>query len=326
MSASGHILQIESLRMAYLARGTAIRALEGATLDIADGESVGLVGESGSGKSTLARAALGLLPENVAKIESGRMLLAGRDVTHLTADEWDALRGHPVAMVFQDPLSYMNPVMRVGRQIAESVIRHSPGTPVEARVKELLELVKLPASCAQSYPHELSGGMRQRALLAVALGCKPRLLIADEPTTALDVTTQAEILALLKELRRELGMAMLLISHDLGIVAESCERIYVMYAGRTIEWGTTAQVFRESRHPYTQGLLEAALAARNAEGRFSTIGGDPPNLAEPIPGCPFAPRCAYVQTVCTTAMPAATLVATQPAHAVRCVKYEEYPG
>ena len=315
------ILDIESLRMAYHARGAAIRALEGASLQVGEGESVGLVGESGSGKSTLARAALGLLPENVARIESGRMTLAGRDVTHLAPSQWEALRGHPVAMVFQDPLSYMNPVMRVGRQIAESVVRHTPDLAVEPRVRELLELVKLPASCAQSYPHELSGGMRQRALLAVALGCKPKLLVADEPTTALDVTTQAEVLALLRELRRELNMAMLLISHDLGLVAESCERIYVMYAGRTIEWGTTQQVFRESKHPYTQGLLEAAVAARNAEGRFHTIGGDPPNLAELIEGCPFAPRCEQAKAECRTRMPDPTFVAAQPPHAVRCVLY-----
>ena len=312
------ILAIDSLRMAYHARGTLIRALEGATLEIAEGESVGLVGESGSGKSTLARAAMGLLPENIARIESGTLAVAGQDVTRFGTDQWDRLRGHPVAMVFQDPLSYMNPVMRVGRQIGESVIRHTPGVPVDARIRELLELVKLPASCAQSYPHELSGGMRQRALLAVALGCKPRLLVADEPTTALDVTTQAEVLALLRDLRRELGMAMLLISHDLGIVAESCERIYVMYAGRTIEWGSTRQVFHESRHPYTQGLLQAALAARNAQGRFATIGGDPPNLAEPIPGCPFAPRCPQAVDACRDGMPA-TL--ERQGHCVRCVLY-----
>jgi oligopeptide/dipeptide ABC transporter ATP-binding protein len=312
------ILQIDNLRMGYHARGTIIRALEGATLEIADGESVGLVGESGSGKSTLARAAMGLLPENIARIESGRLLLGGRDVTRLSAAEWDGIRGNPAAMVFQDPLSFMNPVMRVGRQIGESVLRHTPELDVTKRVAELLELVKLPASCAQSYPHELSGGMRQRALLAVALGCRPKLLIADEPTTALDVTTQAEILALLRELRRTLGMAMLLISHDLGIVAESCERIYVMYAGRTIEWGAMHQVFRQSKHPYTQGLLQAAIAARSAEGRFATIKGDPPNLAELIEGCPFVPRCPHVRNECRPVMPDAIV---NNGHAVRCVLY-----
>jgi oligopeptide/dipeptide ABC transporter ATP-binding protein len=317
----GPILSIDGLCMAYHARGTAIRALAGATLEIGAGESVGLVGESGSGKSTLARAALGLLPENIARIEAGRMTLCGRDVTRLSDEQWQTQRGSPVAMVFQDPLSFMNPVMRVGRQIAESVERHTPELAPKKRVMELLELVKLPAGCAQSYPHELSGGMRQRALLAVALGCKPKLLIADEPTTALDVTTQAEVLALLRELRGRLGMAMLLISHDLGIVAQNCERIYVMYAGRTIEWGSAQQVFRESKHPYTQGLLEAALAARDAEGRFHTIGGDPPNLADAIAGCPFAPRCARVQPECRSAMPEPVLTNTQPPHAVRCVLY-----
>jgi oligopeptide/dipeptide ABC transporter ATP-binding protein len=209
------------------------------------------------------------------------------------------MRGHPVAMVFQDPLSYLNPVMRVGRQIAESVRRHAPRLPLEVRVAELLSLVKLPAAAVDAYPHELSGGMRQRALLAVALGCGPKLLVADEPTTALDVTTQAEILALIRELRDRLGMALLLISHDLAIVASACERIYVMYAGHSVEWGRTADVFRRPAHPYTVGLLKAAQAARNTAGRFATIAGDPPNLSALSPGCPFTPRCSLARAECS---------------------------
>ncbi|RYY64365.1 MAG: ABC transporter ATP-binding protein, partial [Comamonadaceae bacterium] len=227
------------------------------------------------GKSTVARTALGLLPARIARVESGRLLIEGRDMAGASEKEWEGMRGHPVAMVFQDPLSYLNPVMRVGKQIAESVRRHDPGVKdVDARVAELLDLVRLRESVIRSYPHELSGGMRQRVLLAIALGCRPKLLIADEPTTALDVTTQAEILALLRDLRQRLGMAMLLISHDLGVVWEECERVYVMFRSRIVEQGDTRTVFTQPTHPYTAGLIEAAKAARNSDGRFATIEGE----------------------------------------------------
>src|SRR5476651_2711176 len=179
-----NILEIDSVRLAYRTRGAVAYAMNDVTLSVAEGEAVGLVGESGSGKSTLARAALGLIPRSIAQIESGRILIGGQDVTRFSEDEWQSMRGNPVAMVFQDPLSYLNPVMRVGRQIAESVRRHAPALPVKSRVAELLSLVKLPAAAVDAFPHELSGGMRQRALLAVALGCGPKLLVADEPTTA----------------------------------------------------------------------------------------------------------------------------------------------
>ena len=317
-----NILELEALRLAYRARGTVAYAMNDASLVVGEGEAVGLVGESGSGKSTLARATLGLTPRRIATIESGRLLIGGTDVTRYSEDQWQAMRGNPVAMVFQDPLSYLNPVMRVGRQIAESVRVHSAGQPgaanLAARVAELLSLVKLPASAAEAYPHELSGGMRQRALLAVALGCGPKLLVADEPTTALDVTTQAEILALIRELRERLGMALLLISHDLGIVASACERIYVMYAGHVVEWGSTADVFRRPAHPYTVGLLKAAQAARNSEGRFATIAGDPPNLSELSPGCPFTPRCAQARAECAQSMPPPGPARNAGAQTVRC--------
>ena len=313
-----NILEIDSVRLAYRTRGAVAYAMNNVSLAVAEGEAVGLVGESGSGKSTLARATLGLIPRSIATIESGRISIGGQEVTHFSEDQWQAMRGNPVAMVFQDPLSYLNPVMRVGRQIAESVRRHAPGLPLQARVAGLLSLVKLPAAAVDAYPHELSGGMRQRALLAVALGCGPKLLVADEPTTALDVTTQAEILALIRELRERLGMALLLISHDLGIVASACERIYVMYAGHTVEWGGTTDVFQRPAHPYTVGLLKAAQAARNAEGRFATIAGDPPNLAELSPGCPFTPRCPLARAECPREMPPAGPARNAGAQQVRC--------
>jgi ABC-type dipeptide/oligopeptide/nickel transport system ATPase component len=269
------LLETRALRIVYRTRGGAVVAVQDASIVVREGESVALVGESGSGKSTLARAALGLLPERIASIESGHILVEGRDVTTSTQPQWEQLRGHPVAMVFQDPLSYLNPVMRVGRQIAESVHRHDPATKdVTARVAELLGLVRLPPGTERSYPHQLSGGMRQRVLLAIALGCRPKLLIADEPTTALDVTTQAEILLLLRDLRQRLGMAMLLISHDLGVVWEECERVYVMFRSRIVESGSTRDVFSNPSHGYTVGLIKAAKAARNSEGRFETIEGE----------------------------------------------------
>ena len=313
------ILEMLDVSLSYTTRRRTVRALQAANLFIAEGEAVGLVGESGSGKSTVARAALGLTPASIARIESGSIHVAGRDVTQLTEDQWVGLRGHPIAIVFQDPLSYLNPVMRVGRQIAESVERHSPDSASDRRVRELLEHVKLPAACAVSYPHELSGGMRQRVLLAIAIACRPKLLIADEPTTALDVTTQAEILALLKELRVQLNMAMLLISHDLGIVASACDRIYVMYAGRSIECGRTAGIFEAPAHPYTIGLLHAAQADRDGQGRFVTIGGEPPNPAAFEPGCPFAPRCGQAMQQCFATMPGAVVVRAQ--HSVNCWLY-----
>jgi len=318
MPPAKNVLELEDVRLAYRARGKVAWAMNGVTLSVAEGEAVGLVGESGSGKSTLARAILGLLPAKIATLDAGRIVVDGRDATRYSESQWATLRGNPVAMVFQDPLSYMNPVMRVGRQIAESVKRHAPASPLDARVAELLSLVKLPAAAKDAYPHELSGGMRQRALLAVALGCGPKLLVADEPTTALDVTTQAEILELIRELRTRLGMALLLISHDLGIVASACDRIYVMYAGHTVEWGETADVFGRPAHPYTVGLLTAAQAARDARGRFATIAGDPPNLSELVSGCPFTPRCPVALAECSNEMPPPGPAKNAGAQRLRC--------
>jgi ABC-type dipeptide/oligopeptide/nickel transport system ATPase component len=270
------LIETQALSIGYRSRAGVMMAVQRASVAVRPGESVALVGESGSGKSTFARAMLGLLPEKTGRIEAGRILIEGRDVTLHTSAQWEKLRGHPIAMVFQDPLSYLNPVMRVGKQIAESVRCHDPSAGrVARRVDELLELVRLPTACARAFPHELSGGMRQRVLLAIALGCRPRLLIADEPTTALDVTTQAEILALLRDLRQQLGgMAMLLISHDLGVVWHECERIYVMFRSSIVEQGVTRDVLANPVHPYTAALVRAAQAARDEQGRFATIEGE----------------------------------------------------
>jgi oligopeptide/dipeptide ABC transporter ATP-binding protein len=310
------ILEVERLGVSYRSPDGVVTAVRDASLVVETGEAVGLVGESGSGKSTLVRAVLGMLPEQTGAIDGGRILIAGRDVTRSTARQWRRLRGNPVAIVFQDPLSFLNPVIRVFPQIAESIRLHDPGAQIPARVAELLELVRLPPHAARSFPHELSGGMRQRVLLAIALGCRPRLLIADEPTTALDVTTQREVLSLLEELRERLGMALLLISHDLAVVSSTCSRAYVMYDGYSIESGRSVALFTRPGHPYTAALLAAATAARDAAGRFVTIEGEPAESTSI--GCPFRPRCPRAIARCTTEMPTPMPVHGSSDHLARC--------
>jgi oligopeptide/dipeptide ABC transporter ATP-binding protein len=308
------ILRIEHLQLSYAARGREMHAVQDASIVVAPGEAVGLAGESGCGKSTLARVALGLTPEGISRIRGGRIVIAGQDVTAFTPRQWEDLRGRPVAMVFQDPLSFLNPVMRVGAQIAEGVRLHDPTADPLGRTRELLDLVRLPERARRRYPAELSGGMRQRVMLAIALACRPRLLIADEPTTALDATTQMEILALLRRLREALHMSLLVITHDLGLLRWNCDRVYVMYAGHTIEHGPTERVLTRPMHPYTQGLIAASRLARGADGHFATIGGDVPVADRQVTACPFAARCPKVMEICRREMPGE--VGTD--HAARC--------
>ena len=321
------ILDVRGLDIFYDGQARRVHAIQDATLSVKPGEAVGLAGESGSGKSTLARAALGLLPPGQSRITGGSLTIAGMDVTHYTPRQWEHVRGRPLAIVFQDPLSFLNPVMRVSAQIGESVRRHDATTDVASRCAELLALVKLDASVGQRYPHELSGGMRQRVMLAIALGCRPRLLIADEPTTALDATTQTEILALLRSLRATLDMSLLVISHDLGLLRWNCDRVYVMYAGHTIEHGRTEDVLEHPAHPYTRGLVEASRMRRLPDGRFATIGGDVPDLRERYRFCPFVARCPSALEMCRTGMPP-SYVALGAEHAARCwlLREQEAPA
>jgi oligopeptide/dipeptide ABC transporter ATP-binding protein len=311
------LVDIHDFRLSYVWKQSVVQAVRGANLTIAPGEAVGLVGESGSGKSTLARSLLGLNDGKRMRVDGGGILVQGKEVATLSENGWRKMRGSPLAMVFQDPLSFLNPVMRIEKQIAESIRRHDPSVDVSTRIDELLSLVKLPKTIRRAYPHELSGGMRQRVLLAIAIACRPKLLVADEPTTALDVTTQAEIMILLRELREKLGMAMLLISHDIGLVTSACERIYVMYAGRTVERGPSKHVLNYPAHPYTRGLFDSARALRLPNGRFATIGGDVPNLAHAVEGCPFHQRCSLAGSECET-MPEATPVKGTTDHWVSC--------
>ena len=312
----GLVAETRNLAISYHTRTAIMRAVQDASIEVGYGETVAIVGESGSGKSTVARSLLGLLNEGSARITGGQIFLESSNVTALSPRAWEGMRGHPAAIVFQDPLTYLNPVMTIGAQILESIRLHDRETPKIQRLRELLALVRLPHQLTQSYPDELSGGMRQRVLLAIALGCRPKLLVADEPTTALDVTTQADIMRLLRSMQKRTGMAMLLISHDLNLVASICKRIYVMYAGRTIEWGVSSEIFEAAAHPYTRGLLAAAEGKRQADGSFVTIQGEPPDLGLVAPGCPFQPRCSERRTECET-MPEPTEIGSS-GHMVRC--------
>lgn len=271
MTEMSPIIEFRDVSVRYTMRAEVREAVRGASFEVRAGQAVGIVGESGSGKSTLARALIGLLPRPSAEISGGHIYIQGKDVTSLSDSGWTELRGHPIAMIFQDPLSYLNPIKRIGNQIAEAVRKHAPSDDADARTRELISTVKLPPTAIAAYPYQLSGGMRQRVLIAIALACRPLVLVADEPTTALDPTTQAEILALIRELRAALGMSLVLISHDLEVVAAECDYINVMYAGRIVESGASRTIFKAPQHAYTQQLLRCARAELNADGRFVTI-------------------------------------------------------
>ena len=319
-AARGPLLEIRDLTVLFTGPEGVARAVDGLDLTVGEGETVGLVGESGCGKSVTALAVLRLVdpPGHIAHGSSVR--LEGRDLLALGAKEIRAVRGNHVALVFQEPLSALNPVLRIGAQIAEAIRAHESVSRSTARWRavEMLTAVGIPdaARHAAAYPHQLSGGMRQRALIAMALACHPKLLLADEPTTALDVTIQAEILELLDGLQRRLGMAVLLITHNLGIVAERTRRVYVMYAGQIVEEAPTERLFARPAHPYTEGLMGAVPSLEERKDRLQAVPGQvPPATAWPG-GCRFHPRCPYAWEKCRNEMPG--LIEVEPAHAARC--------
>ena len=310
-------LQVEDLFVAYRSSRGPVRAVEGVTLGVGAGESVGLVGESGCGKSTLGRAVLGLLPAVAER--TGRVVLDGVDLT-ADADAWRRARGDRLSLVFQDPATRLDPLQRVESHFVELIRAHRPGTSkVEAArlARATLAAVGVPPARARQYPHEFSGGMRQRIMIALAVVLEPRVLVADEPTSSLDVLVEAQILDLLGDLRRRLGLAVVLITHNLGIVAETCERVAVMYAGRIVEEGPVAAVFAAPRHPYTQALLGAVITLETEAA--VAVPGAPPDLAGPLPGCPFAPRCPLAMAVCDEVAPALAPVGER--HAAACHLY-----
>ncbi len=302
------LLEIRDFRLAFTGYEGTAQVLNGIDLDVAEGESVGIVGETGCGKSVLARSILRLNPSPPARVRSGSIHFAGRDVFAMSRAELQALRGAGIGMVFQDPATYLNPVFTIGSQLADVLRAHGARGRAAIRVRssELLDAVRLPdpASLLSRYPHELSGGMRQRVLIAMALAANPRLLLADEPTTALDVTVQEQVLALISDLVSRLGLTLLLISHDLGVIGATCRRVVVMYAGSIVEDAPAPSLFGDPRHPYTRGLLAAVPDLQRPEQLPRGIPGSIPSLRAPPAGCRFHPRCPLAMPVCRAEAPA----------------------
>ncbi len=323
MSAEGPLLRVEELRVEFPTEDGIVHAVDGITYQVHKGRTLGIVGESGSGKTVSSLTTLGLTRRQGARI-SGRILFEGKDLVTLPEDELRALRGNDIAMVFQDPLSSLHPLYRVGRQLTEAVRAHRDVSKAKARERavELLGFVGIPdpARRVDEYPHEFSGGMRQRVMIAMALANEPKLLIADEPTTALDVTVQAQILALMERLQRELGMAIVIITHDLGVVAEMADDVAVMYAGRIVETASATRVFSAPEHPYTWGLLKSIPRLDGSrEEDLVPIPGTPPSLINPPSGCHFHPRCPYAQPDHARIDPALEPVPDEPSHHVACL-------
>jgi oligopeptide transport system ATP-binding protein len=300
------LLDIDSLETTFFTHIGGIQAVRGVSLSVNDGEVLGVVGESGCGKSVTMLSVMGLLPEG-GRIVGGKITFNGADITNLRDGKMSAVRGREIGMIFQDPMTSLNPVLTVGRQLTEHLIKHEKVSrkAANARALDMLKLVGIPDPAARlkQYPHEFSGGMRQRVMIAISLICRPRLIIADEPTTALDVTIQAQILDLLKELQKTSGAAVILITHDLGVVADICERVVVMYGGMVAEEARARDLFKRGRHPYTWGLMRSVPNPKEGRAPLEPIEGSPPDLFNPPPGCPFAARCEKCMRICLRERP-----------------------
>lgn len=317
----GNLVEVEDLYLRFTGART-VHALNGISFNLGEGEILGLLGESGSGKSVLLRTLMRLLPEWKTDI-TGRVSIAGSDVLKMRKEKLRSLRGGVISMIFQEPGLAFDPVYTIGEQIAEAVIYHQGCSKRDAMIRtlEVLDTVRIPAARQRlkAYPHELSGGMRQRAMIAMALACRPKILLADEPTTALDTTVQIQILLLLRELQRELGMSIIFVTHDTGVTAEICDRVLVMYGGQIVESGTIDQIVAEPRHPYLAGLLGSSVQGARHGEMLSTIRGAPPILDKAPTACLFLPRCSYAVDGCSR-LPAAKEI--QAGHFVRCVHYD----
>jgi peptide/nickel transport system ATP-binding protein len=314
------LLQVRDLHVTFRTPDRIVHAVNGVSFDVKRGETLGILGESGSGKSVTLRSILKLHPERRTRW-SGSIKLEGDEVLDMTGGALADLRGNRVAMIFQEPATAFDPVFTIGHQIAETIKRHTGKAEAEAwqRAKNLLEMVRIPspAQRLRAYPHEMSGGMRQRAMIALALSCNPSLLLADEPTTALDATVQIQVLLLIRELQRELDLGVIFVTHDIGVAVEVSDRIGVMYAGKLVELGGVEQMVDAPRHPYTRGLLASTVHGGMRGRRLEAIPGAPPDLAEVPAACSFAPRCKYVEPGCLVAPP--PLIAADEGHLVRCV-------
>lgn len=315
------LLDVQELAVSFNTHAGEVRAVDNISFQVFPGEAVGIVGESGCGKSVTAHAIMQLISTPPGKYLNGKLLFEGDDLLQKTEAEMEKIRGNNIGMIFQDPMTALNPVLTTGLQIAESLQlhQHLTKTAAYAQAVELLRLVGIPTpeERVRNYPHQFSGGMRQRVMIAMALACNPKLLIADEPTTALDVTIQAQILTLMKNLQSKLAMSIIFISHDLGAIAGICSRVIVMYAGKIAEAGTAEDIFHAPRHPYTWGLLQSVprMDARQKQ-RLTAIEGQPPDLLCPPAGCPFHPRCPHAMRICTEAYPQTTQLTRQ--HTVAC--------
>ncbi len=316
-----HLLEVDDLKMHFHTRDGVVKAVDGVSYSLDAGETLGVVGESGSGKSVHALTMMGLVPMPPGKIEGGDVRFKGRSLLTMSAEERRKIRGNDIAMIFQDPMTSLNPVYRVGRQLAEPLMIHKSMSKKDAwaRAVELLRLVGIPhpEQRVRDYPHQFSGGMRQRVMIAMALACDPDILIADEPTTALDVTIQAQIIELMQEIQVRTHSAIIMITHDLGVVADIADKVLVMYAGRPVEYGTTDEIFYRPSHPYTWGLMDSIPRHDITEkSELCPIKGQPPSLIGAPEACSFAPRCPYAKDVCRTTTP--PLRVLQGSHAAAC--------
>jgi peptide/nickel transport system ATP-binding protein len=314
------ILEISDLNVEYRTDDAVVHAVNGVNLSVRKGETIGLVGETGAGKTTIARSILRILQTPPAKLCSGKIIFQGQDIMALSEKEMRKIRGDKIAMIFQDPMTALNPIEKVGDQIAEAVELHNKFSRAEAeqRAKDMLETVGIPAVRYAEYPHQFSGGMKQRVVIAMALACNPALLLADEPTTALDVTIQAQVLEMMSSLKEKLGTSMVMITHDLGVVADSCDSVAVVYAGEIVEYGAAVHIFEQTAHPYTIGLFDSLPKLDSTEARLKPIKGlmpDPTNL--PV-GCKFYERCPEAAEECALRSP--DTVEISPGHTVKCVR------
>lgn len=316
-------LSVKDLVVEYTSDGQKIQAVNGVSFDLQKGRTIGLVGETGAGKTTIAKTILRILPDRAAHVRGGQVLVDGKDLLSLSEEEMRTNRGNLISMVFQDPMTALNPTMRVGEQIAEVILHHNEITQAEAekRAGQMLEMVGIPASRYKEYPHQFSGGMKQRVVIAIALACTPDILLADEPTTALDVTIQAQVLDMINSLKQKNNTSMILITHDLGVVATVCDDVAVIYAGRIVEIGTKEQIFDHPSHPYTIGLFGAIPSMNVDEEYLHPIDGLPPDPSNLPKGCAFHPRCPYASEACQQGeIPEAV---TPDGHKCRCINLDK---
>ena len=318
------ILQVKDLEVEFHTDSGVVQAVNRVSFDLYPGETLGIVGESGSGKSVTNLTMMGLTPQPPGKVVGGSVQYGDQQLLNLSQKQWQSVRGKKIAMIFQDPMTALNPFLTVEEQLVEVTMLHMGLSRAEASAHavDLLKKVGIPGAEKRitDYPHQFSGGMRQRVMIAMAISCQPDILIADEPTTALDVTIQAQILELMKSMQQEFGTAIIFITHDLGVVASICDRVMVMYAGRKVELSTTANIFQQPRHPYTMGLLNSALRWDQGEDELQAIDGQPPDLLNLPAGCSFNPRCQFVQDECLEQTPPLVTLDQQPLHQYACIR------